>query len=394
MITKLDNIIDSFFILELLIITKITKTKNISYFCSEKYQIFCQIKIKNEMKDGKIVKISELGEFGLIDYLTKDIITKDKNLIKGIGDDAAVFQSGEDCNLITTDLLVEGIHFNLIYTPLKHLGYKAVAVNLSDLYAMNAKPKYITVSIAISSKFSVNAIDELYSGIKLACERFAVELIGGDTTSSLSGLFINITAIGQAKKEEIVYRSGANLNDLICVSGDLGAAYLGLQLLEREKQVFLEDVKIQPKLEGYDYILERQLKPEPRRDIIDKFKKAGIKPSSMIDISDGLSSELLHLCKNSNLGCRIYEEKIPIHPQSYEVAEMFRLDASLAALNGGEDYELLFTVPMDKKEEIEKISDISIIGYMCDAKQGKNLVAENGVELELRAQGWNPLSED
>jgi thiamine-monophosphate kinase len=339
----------------------------------------------------KIKEISELGEFGLISHLTKDIKYTDKNLIKGIGDDTAVIKTGNICTLITTDLLAEGIHFNLIYSPLKHLGYKAVAVNLSDIYAMNAIPKYITVSIALSSKFSLNAVEELYSGIKLACQNYNVELVGGDTSSSLSGLFISITAIGEAKEEDIVYRNGAKPNDLICVSGDLGAAYLGLQLLEREKKVFLSDISIQPKLEGFEYIIERQLKPEPRRDMIEALKKNKIKPTSMIDISDGLSSELLHLCKNSNLGCKIFEEKLPVHPQSITASEMFRLDSSLAALNGGEDYELLFTVPLNKKDDIEKIADISIIGYMVEDTEEKKLITKNGVELELKAQGWNPL---
>jgi thiamine-monophosphate kinase len=345
-------------------------------------------------KKKEIREISELGEFGLIDHLTSDFKTVNKDIIKSVGDDAAVYDCGEMCNLVTTDLLIEGVHFNLIYTPLKHLGYKAVAVNLSDLYAMNAKPKYITVSIAISSKFSLNAIEDLYSGIKLACERFNVDLIGGDTTSSLSGLFISITAIGEAKKEDIVYRSGASKNDLICVSGDLGAAYLGLQLLEREKKLFLSDTNIQPKLDGFEYIIERQLKPEPRRDIINKLKEAEIKPTSMIDISDGLSSELLHLCKNSELGCKVFEDKIPIHDQSTAASEMFRLDPSLPAMNGGEDYELLFTVSIDKKDEIEKMEDVAIIGYMCDIKEGKYFIPQNGHELELTAQGWNPLAEE
>lgn len=344
------------------------------------------------MSEKKEIKqISDLGEFGLIDHLTADIKTQHKNVIKAVGDDAAVFENGDICNLVTTDLLVEGIHFNLIYTPLKHLGYKAVAVNLSDLYAMNAQPKYITVSIAISGKFSVNAIDELYDGIKLACERFNVDLIGGDTTSSMSGLFINITAIGEAKKEDITYRSGAQKNDIICVSGDLGGSYLGLQLLEREKKLFLSDTNIQPKLDGYEYIIERQLKPEPRKDIIEKLKELEIKPTSMIDISDGLSSELLHICKNSDLGCKIFEDKLPIHQQCKDASEMFRLDPSLPALNGGEDYELLFTIPIEMKDEIEKLKDVSIIGFMTDANDGKWFVPRNGQELELKAQGWNPL---
>lgn len=342
-------------------------------------------------KKNKVTDISELGEFGLIERLTAGLSITNKDLIKGIGDDAAVFNAGDRCFLVTTDLLVEGIHFNLIYTPLKHLGYKSVVVNLSDLYAMNSVPKYITVSLAISKKFSVEALEQLYEGIKLACERFDVELIGGDTTSSLSGLFINITAIGEANNEDIVYRSGAKKNDLVCVSGDLGGAYMGLQLLEREKEIYLQDPAIQPELKGYDYVIERQLKPEPRRDIIKQLKDAGIKPTSMIDISDGLSSEMLHLCKNSDLGCMIFEEKIPVHPQTADAAELFRLDSSLAAMNGGEDYELLFTVSIDQKEKIEKLHDISIIGYMHEDKNTKLFVPRNGSELEITAQGWNPI---
>lgn len=338
--------------------------------------------------NNKPVEVSELGEFGLIEHLTKDFTVIDKNLVKGVGDDCAVFECGDICNLVTTDLLVEGIHFNLIYTPLKHLGYKAVAVNLSDIYAMNATPKYITVSIAMSRKFSVTAIEQLYEGIRLACDRFDVELIGGDTTSSLSGLFINITAIGQAKKDDIAYRSGAKNNDLICVSGDLGGAYLGLQLLEREAKIYMDDKDMQPELEGYEYVIERQLKPEPRRDIVRELARRGIVPNSMIDISDGLSSELLHICKESKCGCRVYEDKIPIHDQTEYVSEKFHLDPSLAAMNGGEDYELLFTVPLNKKEIVEEMPDVSIIGYICDAEQGNKFVARDGVELDLKAQGW------
>ena len=341
----------------------------------------------------KAIEISELGEFGLIEHLTKDLNVIDKKLIKGIGDDCAVFECGDICNLVTTDLLVEGIHFNLIYTPLKHLGYKAVAVNLSDIYAMNGTPKYITVSLAISRKFSVPALEQLYEGIKLACDRFDVELIGGDTTSSLSGLFINITAIGQAKKENIAYRNGAQKNDLICVSGDLGGAYIGLNVLEREAKIYMEDKDMQPELEGYEYVIERQLKPEPRRDIVREFAKLGITPNSMIDISDGLSSELLHICNDSGVGCRVYEDKIPIHEQTETLSNRFRLDPSLAAMNGGEDYELLFTVPLDKKDIIEKMNDVSIIGYICDTKEGKKFVARNGVELDLKAQGWEAFKQ-
>lgn len=341
------------------------------------------------MKKNQLNEISNLGEFALIDRLSKKFTITDKKLVKGIGDDAAVFEASKDnCFLVATDLLVEGIHFDLIYSPLKHLGYKAVAVNLSDIYAMNAKPKYITVSIAISKKFSVQALDLLYEGINLACERFDVELIGGDTTSSLSGLFINITVIGEAKKDEIVYRSTAKKNDLICVSGDLGAAYMGLQILEREKEVFMQDPQIQPDLQGYDYIIERQLKPEPRRDIINRLKEAGIKPNSMIDISDGLSSEVLHLCKQSNLGAVIYEDKIPINQQTAQAAEMFRLLPLISALNGGEDYELLFTVPLSEKEKIERVQDVSIIGYMHEDSNKKLLIPVNGEEIELKALGW------
>ncbi|MCK9255699.1 MAG: thiamine-phosphate kinase [Bacteroidales bacterium] len=341
------------------------------------------------MKKNKLNEISNLGEFGLIDRLTKNFTITDKKLVKGVGDDAAVFESSQDnCFLIATDLLVEGIHFNLIYSPLKHLGYKAVVVNLSDIYAMNAKPKYITVSIAISKKFSVEALDLLYEGILLACERFDVELIGGDTTSSLSGLFINITVVGEARKEDIVYRSTAQKNDLICVSGDLGAAYMGLQILEREKEIFIQDPQIQPDLQNYEYIIERQLKPEPRRDIINRLKEAGIKPSSMIDVSDGLSSEILHLCKQSNLGAVIFEDKIPINEQTAKAAELFRLEPLIPSLNGGEDYELLFTIPLSEKDKIEKVQDISIIGYMHENPEKKVIVPKYGEEIELKAQGW------
>lgn len=342
--------------------------------------------------NNKLIPIADLGEFALIDRLTSNFKVLDKNLIKGVGDDAAVFldsENSETCTLITTDLLVEGVHFNLIYTPLKHLGYKAVVVNLSDLYAMNAIPKYITISLAVSNKFSVEALEALYSGVKLACERFDVELIGGDTSSSLSGLFINISAIGKADKNKIVYRSGAKKNDLICVTGDLGAAYLGLQLLEREKEIYLSDPLIQPEISEYKYIIERQLKPEPRRDIIKQLDKYKIRPSSMIDVSDGLSSELLHLCKNSNLGCKVFEEQIPIHEESMRAADMFGINHIIAAMNGGEDYELLFTVPLELQNVIEKINDIAIIGYMVEDINQKCLVTKDGTEIEIKAQGWN-----
>ena len=291
--------------------------------------------------------LTEIGEFGLIDRLTKDIKHLHLSTLKGVGDDAAVIDAGEKCIVITTDMLTEGVHFDLMYNPLKHLGYKSVIVNLSDLYSMNAIPKQITVSIAISSKFSIEAIDELYSGIHLACEMYEVDLVGGDTVSSLTGLVISITAIGEAKKEEITYRGGASENDLICVSGDLGGAFLGLQLLEREKDIYNEDPEIQPDLSGYDYILERQLKPEARKDVVEVLRNEGINITSMIDISDGLSSELLHLCQNSGRGCKIYHDKIPIHPSVSAAAKDFNLEPLICALHWGEDYELLFTVPLN-----------------------------------------------
>jgi len=294
-----------------------------------------------------VTPISELGEFGLIAHLTDSVKIKNSSTLKGIGDDAAVLDYNGKNILVTTDLLVEGIHFNLIYTPLKHLGYKSVVVNLSDICAMNGIPRQITVSIAISSKFSVEALEELYKGITLACEHYGVDLVGGDTSSSLTGLLISVTAVGEVQQNDIVYRNGAKENDLICVSGDLGGAYMGLQLLEREKKNFSETSQIQPDLARYDYILERQLKPEARTDIIQKLKKTGIKPTSMIDISDGLSSELLHICKNSKTGCRIYSQKIPIDIATCNMANEFNISPETAALNGGEDYELLFTVSLN-----------------------------------------------
>lgn len=344
------------------------------------------------MKDKKNIKtISELGEFGLIDHITKGFKTDKDQIIKGIGDDAAVIKNREDSTIITSDLLIEGIHFDLIYTPLKHLGYKSVVVNLSDLYAMNSSPVAITVSLAISSKFSLQAVEELYQGIKHACEIYNVNLIGGDTSSSVTGLFISVTAIGTAKTEDIVYRSGAKVNDLICVSGDLGGAYLGLQLLEREKEIFLSDKNIKPELKNCEYILERQLKPEARKDIIAVLSENKIKPTAMIDISDGLSSELLHISKESGVSCKIYEEKIPVHPQSVQMAEQFNMDPMIAALNGGEDYELLFTVPLTFHEIIGKIPSISVIGHICDQKQKNLLITKNGTEVPLEAQGWKAV---
>jgi len=332
--------------------------------------------------------ISELGEFGLIERLTRDIEIKNESTLTGVGDDAAILDYGSKQVVVSTDLLTEGIHFNLMYVPIKHLGYKAVAVNLSDIYAMNATPKQITVSIAISSKFSIEDLDELYSGIYLACEKYNVDLIGGDTTTSMTGLTISITAIGEGKKEDIVKRSGAKPNDLLCVSGDLGGAYMGLQLLERENEVFKVNPNIQPQLKGYDYILERQLKPEPRADIIAAFQKIGIKPTSMIDISDGLSSEIMHLCKNSKVGCRLFEEKVPMDPQTQKMAEELNMNPLVAALNGGEDYELLFTLPIGDHEKIKNDPDFTIIGHMTAADEGINLVTGAGSAIPLQAQGW------
>ncbi|MCF8380345.1 MAG: thiamine-phosphate kinase [Bacteroidales bacterium] len=334
------------------------------------------------------VSLSELGEFGLIEKLTKDISLKHKTSLKGVGDDAAVIDCGETCRVITTDMLTEGIHFNLMYVPLKHLGYKAVMVNLSDVYAMNAIPKQITVSISVSSKFSVEAIEELYAGIHLACETYDVDLIGGDTVSSLTGLTISVTAIGEARKEDVKYRSGAQLNDLICVSGDLGAAYLGLQILEREKDIYEKDNSIQPHLDGYDYILERQLKPEARKDIIEWFKAEGIKVNALIDISDGLSSELVHICKASDKGCQIYPEKIPINQSATDVAKELELEDLVAALHGGEDYELLFTVPISEYDKVNNFDGVSIIGNITDSGKAVLVTAE-GEGVELVAQGWD-----
>ena len=339
--------------------------------------------------DSKQTNISELGEFGLIDRLTKSIKLKNASTIKGVGDDAAILNYEGNQVVVSTDLLTEGIHFNLMYVPLKHLGYKAVVVNLSDIFAMNAVPKQITVSIAISGKFSVEAVDEIYAGIHLACEKYGVDLVGGDTTSSLTGLTICITAIGESKKENIVMRSGAKPNDLLCVSGDLGGAYMGLQLLERENEVFKVNQNIQPQLEGYDYILERQLKPEARGDIIAAFKKLGIKPSSMIDISDGLSSEIMHLCNNSGTGCSVFEDKIPMDSQTKKMAEELSINPLVAALNGGEDYELLFTIPLADHEKIKNDPDFTIIGHMTEANEGINLVTAAGSAIPLQAQGWN-----
>lgn len=334
-------------------------------------------------------EISSLGEFGLIDHLTANNETMLASTMLSVGDDAAVIDHFGRQTVISTDMLVEGIHFDLMYTPLKHLGYKAVAVNLSDIYAMNAMPTHITVSIGISNRFSVDALDEFYEGIYAACEKFKVDLIGGDTTSSQKGFIISVTAIGEVAPGKYVTRSGAQKNDLICVSGDLGGAYLGLQLLEREKKIFLESPTVQPDLENRAYIVGRLLKPEPRADIIQWLQDKEIMPTSMIDVSDGLSSELLHICKKSNVGCVIYDEKLPIHTETKEMAMEFNVDATACALSGGEDYELLFTVPQDAYEKITLSEQISVIGYVTDASEGAHLLTKQGNKHTLVAQGWN-----
>jgi len=339
-----------------------------------------------------ITALSELGEFGLIRRLTQNIVIKNDSTLKGVGDDCAVLDFKNKKIVVTTDLLTEGIHFNLMYVPLRHLGYKAVTVNLSDVYAMNAIPKQITVSIAVSAKMSVEALDELYSGIYLACERYGVDLVGGDTTSSLTGLTISVTAIGEAEEEDIVYRNGAKNTDLLCVTGDLGGAYMGLQLLERENEVFKVNPKMTPQFDGYDYILERQLKPEARKDIPAIFKELGIKPTSMIDISDGLSSEIMHLCTQSEVGCRLYEDRLLYDNQTKKMAAELNINPLVAALNGGEDYELLFTLPVTDHDKILNHPDISVIGHITDKSEGVNLItAGAGQSIPLTAQGWNPL---
>lgn len=338
----------------------------------------------------KRTELSELGEFGLIDHLTEKFENKNSSTIKGIGDDAAVLYLNEDeSQLVSTDILIEGVHFNLMYMPLKHLGYKAVAVNVSDICAMNGVAEQVTVSIAVSSRFPVEALEELYEGIRLACDNYKVDLVGGDTATSVSGLIISVTAIGKAKNNEIAYRNGAKEFDLIVVSGDLGGAYVGLQLLEREKEVFKANPNIQPDLDGHDYILQRQLKPEARQDIVGFLKELDVVPTSMIDISDGLASEILHICKSSNVGCHIYDEKIPIDGQTSIAAIDFNLDPNTCALNGGEDYELLFTIKQSDFDKIIGNPNMTIIGHVTDAKDGIYYVDKNGAVVELTAQGWN-----
>jgi thiamine-monophosphate kinase len=336
-------------------------------------------------------ELSELGEFGLIDHLTKDVILKNASTLKGIGDDAAVIDNGGKLTLVSTDLLVEGVHFDLTYTPLKHLGYKAAVANISDIVAMNGVARQLLVGISVSNRFSLEALEEFYTGIRKACEVYNVDLAGGDTTSSVTGMFISITVIGEADKEDVVYRHTAKENDLVCVTGDLGAAYMGLLLLEREKAAYMGDPDMQPDLEGHDYILGRQLKPEPRTDIVRLLKEINVKPTAMIDISDGLGSEMLHLCKGAGLGCRIYEHKIPIDPATIIAAESFNIGPWTAALNGGEDYELLFTIDQKDFDRINKIESISVIGHMTGPNDGTYLVTTSETLVEIRAQGWDAL---
>lgn len=336
-------------------------------------------------------ELSSLGEFGLIKYLTQFIEVKNESTVKGVGDDAAVINYKNKQVVISTDMLVEGVHFDLMYVPLKHLGYKAVSVNVSDIFAMNATPKQITVSFAVSNRFSVEALEELYAGIITACNKFKVDIVGGDTTTSKSGLVISITAIGEADADDLVYRDGAKEGDLLCVTGDLGAAYVGLQLLEREKKIFMETPGVQPDLDGHDYILQRQLKPEARKDIPELLKKLEVKPTSMIDVSDGLASEILHISTESVLGCSLYEEKIPIDPAAYTMAREFNLDPTVCALSGGEDYELLFTIDPADYPKVKANPDITVIGHMTNKKEGVNLITKGGTTHPLTAQGWDSL---
>ena len=344
------------------------------------------------MQETNRTEIATLGEFGLIKRLTENIQIQNPESQYGIGDDAAVLEFGEQQTLVTTDLLMEGVHFDLVYTPLKHLGYKSAIVNFSDIYAMNGTPKQITVSLAVSKRFCIEDLEQFYEGLKLACQVHGVDIVGGDTTSSVTGLAISITCIGVAHKEKIVYRNGAKETDLICVSGDLGAAYMGLQLLEREKAVFEGQQEAQPDFAGKEYLLERQLKPEARKDIVEALAKEGILPTSMIDISDGLSSELMHICSQSKTGCRIYEDRIPIDYQTAVMAEELNMNVTTCALNGGEDYELLFTVPLTSHDKVAAMKGVKVIGHITKPELGLGLITRDGQEFELKAQGWNPLS--
>lgn len=338
-------------------------------------------------------EISKIGEFGLIDRITEGIAPVNKSTVRAVGDDAAVAEYPDTEVLVTTDMLLEGVHFDLTYVPLKHLGYKAAVVNFSDIYAMNGTPRQITVGLGVSKRFTVEHIEALYAGIRLACEIYGVDLVGGDTTASHAGLVISITCIGDVAKEKVVYRDGAHDTDLICVSGDLGSAYMGLQLLEREKVASGGNPEFTPRFDGKEYLVERQLKPEARRDVVEELAKADILPTSMIDVSDGLSSELLHICKASHTGCRIYEERIPIDYQTAVMAEELGMNLVTAALNGGEDYELLFTVPLHAHEKVSKIKGIKVIGHICKEDMGCAMITRDGAEMPLRAQGFNHMQQ-
>lgn len=345
------------------------------------------------MQENNRTEISTIGEFGLIKRLTENIQLQNPESKYGVGDDAAVLEFKNQQTLVTTDLLMEGVHFDLVYTPLKHLGYKSAIVNFSDIYAMNGTPKQITVSLAVSKRFCIEDLEQFYAGLQLACQLHGVDIVGGDTTSSVTGLAISITCIGVAEEGQTVYRNGAKETDLICVSGDLGAAYMGLQLLEREKAVFEGEKEINPDFSGKEYLLERQLKPEARKDIIEALAKEGIRPTAMMDISDGLSSELMHICTQSHTGCRIYEERIPIDYQTAVMAEELNMNVTTCALNGGEDYELLFTVPLTEHDKVSALKGVKVIGHITKPELGCGLITRDGQEFELKAQGWNPLNE-
>lgn len=346
-----------------------------------------------ENKDQSRTSLSQLGEFGLIEHLTRNIEISQPSTLTGIGDDAAVLDFKDKKIVVSTDLLVEGVHFDLAYMPLKHLGYKAVVVNLSDICAMNAKPTQITVSIAVSNRFPLEALEELYEGIKLAAKIYEVDIVGGDTTSSQKGMILSITAIGEADADELVYRNGATATDLLVVTGDVGSAYMGLQVLEREKQVFQVNPNNQPDLDAYTYLIERQLKPEARRDVKDILRELDVKPTAMIDVSDGLSSEIIHICKQSGVGCNLYEEKIPVDPQLMNATEEFNIDNTTVAINGGEDYELLFTIKMEDFEKIKHNPNFSIIGHMTQESEGIHLITRANTKIPLKARGWNALEE-
>ncbi|WP_411029496.1 thiamine-phosphate kinase [Spongiimicrobium sp. 3-5] len=345
-----------------------------------------------EDKNQERTSLEQLGEFGLIDHLTKNFPKLHTSTKTAVGDDAAVLDFADKRTLVTTDMLVEGVHFDLSYIPLKHLGYKAVMVNLSDVYAMNAKATQITVSLAVSNRFPLEALEEFYAGVALACELYQVDLVGGDTTSSTTGMIISITALGESNKEDIVYRSGAKPNDLLVVSGDLGGAYMGLQVLEREKEVFKVDPNNQPDLSLYTYIVERQLKPEARKDIVELLQNLEVKPTAMIDISDGLSSEILHLCKQSNVGCNLYEDKIPLDPTVISACEEFGVDSTMIALSGGEDYELLFTLDQKEFPKIKGNPNLTVVGHMTSKSEGAHLISRNNSKIPITAQGWNSFA--